>query len=205
MPVLLPFILSGQSERSVNAVYELRENIPYVEAEKASDAYRKKRCKLDFYYPKDVKAFPTVVWFHGGGLRAGRKEIPKSLKKKGIGVIAPSYRLFPKAKCPEYIEDAAASVAWAFKNVGRYGGRPRSGFYFRPFRRWIPDQHGRVGQGVSWKAWDWCRQNCRANSVQRSYDHSFHSAGGKVDFKKKWWWSTNLHRSLTFARKPRLS
>ena len=124
MPVLSPFIFSGQSERSENVVYELRKNIPYVEAEKASDAYRKKRCKLDFYYPKDVKAFPTVVWFHGGGLRAGRKEIPKSLKKKGIGVIAPNYRLFPKAKCPEYIEDAAASVAWAFKNVGRYGGDP---------------------------------------------------------------------------------
>ena len=89
MPVLLPFILSGQSERSENVVYELRKNIPYVEAEKASDAYRKKRCKLDFYYPKDVKAFPTVVWFHGGGLRAGRKEIPKSLKKKGLASLPP--------------------------------------------------------------------------------------------------------------------
>jgi acetyl esterase/lipase len=39
-------------------------------------------------------------------------------------VVAPNYRLFPKAKCPEYIEDAAAAVAWTFHNIGKFGGDP---------------------------------------------------------------------------------
>ena len=103
---------------------ELERNIPYYVEGEAKSSYANRRCKLDFYYPKVGKAFPTIVWFHGGGLRSGEKSIPKQLRKQGVAVVAPDYRLFPKAKCPEYIEDAAASVAWAFKNVGRYGGDP---------------------------------------------------------------------------------
>ena len=37
----------------------------------------KERCKLDLYQPTDKKGFATVVWFHGGGLRGGKKSIPK--------------------------------------------------------------------------------------------------------------------------------
>jgi len=39
-----------------------------------------------------------------------------------IGIIAVKYRLYPKIKCPVYIEDAAASVAWVFKNIESFGG-----------------------------------------------------------------------------------
>ncbi len=30
----------------------------------------------------------------------------------------------PGAHCPEYIEDAAAAVAWTFKHIAKYGGDP---------------------------------------------------------------------------------
>ena len=33
-----------------------------------------------------------------------------------------NYRLYPKIKCPVYIEDAAAAVAWIFDNIEDYGG-----------------------------------------------------------------------------------
>ena len=33
-----------------------------------------------------------------------------------------NYRLYPKVKAPKYIEDAAAAVAWVFKNIETYGG-----------------------------------------------------------------------------------
>ena len=33
------------------------------------DAYRIERCKLDLRIPSET-GFPTVVWFHGGGLTA---------------------------------------------------------------------------------------------------------------------------------------
>jgi len=122
---LLSFVLSGPTAKSEKAAYELRENIPYIELEKVSDTYRKKRCQLDLYYPPSRKAFPTVVWFHGGGLRSGEKSIPKQLRQQGIAVVAPNYRLFPRAKCPDYLEDAAAAVAWTFRNIDKLGGDPR--------------------------------------------------------------------------------
>ncbi len=86
------------------------------------DAYQKERCKLDLYYPVDTKKFPTVVWFHGGGLSSGSKSIPEQLRQKGTAVVAVNYRLHPKVNAPKYIEDAAAAVAWVFKNIDQYGG-----------------------------------------------------------------------------------
>lgn len=94
----------------------------YDDVTNKNNAYIKERCVLDIYYPKNIKNFPTVVWFHGGGLTGGEKEIPEALTKKGIAVIGVNYRLGPKIKSPEYIEDAAAAIAWAFNTVENYGG-----------------------------------------------------------------------------------
>lgn len=106
-----------------DSLYVKRENINYYdEAKNRSDLYISQRCVLDIYYPKGIKNFPTVVWFHGGGLTEGEKYIPEQLKNKGCCIIAVNYRLNPKVKCPAYIEDAAAAVAWVFKNIENYGG-----------------------------------------------------------------------------------
>lgn len=101
--------------------YSIERDIPYH-----ADAgeYARERCKLDYYYPTELKDFPTVVWFHGGGLEAGNKEIPAALMDSGIGVIGVNYRLLPKATVQECIDDAAAAVAWAFHEVERRGGNP---------------------------------------------------------------------------------
>jgi acetyl esterase/lipase len=69
-----------------------------------------------------VKNYSTAVWFHGGGLKAGKRSVPKQLKEQGIAVVAVNYRLHPKVKSPVYVEDAAASVAWTIKNIEKYGG-----------------------------------------------------------------------------------
>ncbi|MCB1123992.1 MAG: alpha/beta hydrolase, partial [Verrucomicrobiae bacterium] len=115
----------GSLAATAKDVYRLKENIPYYDAKvRETDAYIKERCVLDFYFPESVKAYPTIVWFHGGGLKNGNKSIPERLKENGIGIIAVNYRLYPKAKCPAYLEDTAASVAWAFHNVKDYGGDP---------------------------------------------------------------------------------
>ncbi len=105
--------------------YQLRENISYYDqAISDTDEYISSRCVLDLYYPKDSTDFATVVWFHGGGLKAGEKEIPHRLKKMGIAVVGVNYRLYPNVGAPKYIEDAAAAVAWTFKNIEKYGGDP---------------------------------------------------------------------------------
>jgi acetyl esterase/lipase len=111
-------ILYGQQ-----LAYDTKKDISYYsEAIIKTDAYLKERCLLDIYYPKNKKNFATVIYFHGGGLKAGDKQIPKALKEKGVAVIAPNYRLYPKVKAPVYIEDAAAAVAWAFNHINSYGG-----------------------------------------------------------------------------------
>ena len=89
-----------------------------------ADEYSRSRCKLDVYYPTDAKNLPVVVWFHGGGLTGGEKFIPNELKDKGVVVVGVNYRLLPKATLQECIDDAAAAVAWAFKNISKYGGSP---------------------------------------------------------------------------------
>lgn len=102
--------------------YNVREDVPYYEMNANSDSYTQERCKLDVYYPVNKKNFATVVWFHGGGLTGGEKEIPEALKQQGMAVIGVGYRLSPRAKGSGIIEDAAAATAWVFKHIKDFGG-----------------------------------------------------------------------------------
>lgn len=115
--VLTAFVSKAQIQ------YNTENNISYRTGENLDD-YQKERCKLDVYVPEKSEGFTTVVWFHGGGLTAGEKSIPERLKNKNLGVVAVNYRLSPKVKSPAYIDDAAAAVAWVFKNISKYGGDP---------------------------------------------------------------------------------
>lgn len=103
--------------------YTTERNIHYYdESINQSDIYIKERCVLDIYYPKNTKNFATIVWFHGGGLTGGEKNIPRALMNHGVCVVAVNYRLYPEVKAPVYIEDAAAAVGWVFNNIESYGG-----------------------------------------------------------------------------------
>lgn len=103
--------------------YTTEQNIHYYpDSANQKDPYIASQCTLDMYYPKGAKNFATIVWFHGGGITGGTKEIPKALMEKGYAVIGVEYRLSPKVKAPAYIEDAAAAVAWAFRHIAAYGG-----------------------------------------------------------------------------------
>ena len=103
--------------------YQYLRDIPYT-AVNEDDAYRKERCRLDIYYPENVKEFKTLVWFHGGGLEGGSKGLREEFRSRGFAVIDVNYRLYPKVKCPGYLEDAALAVSWVFNNIEKYGGSP---------------------------------------------------------------------------------
>ncbi|RYZ26048.1 MAG: alpha/beta hydrolase [Sphingobacteriales bacterium] len=116
--LLLLFVNVARGQQA----YITEKNIPYyTDGSSATDPYKSATCNLDVYYPKGAKNFASIVWFHGGGITGGAKEIPTALLNKGYAVIAVEYRLSPKVKAPAYIEDAAAAVAWVFKNMGAYG------------------------------------------------------------------------------------
>jgi len=116
---------SGLLLTAQESAYSTKTNIPYYpEAVSSGDEYLAERCVLDVYYPENKEEFPTLVWFHGGGLTGGNKQIPEALMDKGMAVVAVNYRLYPKIKAPVYIEDAAAAVAWVIKHIEDYGGDP---------------------------------------------------------------------------------
>jgi acetyl esterase/lipase len=110
---------------SKGITYETMENVHYYsDAVIGADIYMQERCVLDIYYPTNETGYATIVWFHGGGLKGGSKYIPDRLKDQGLAVVAVNYRLYPKAKSPSYLEDAAAAVAWTFNHIEALGGDP---------------------------------------------------------------------------------
>lgn len=104
--------------------YRWEHDLPY-RVDTSGASLREERCLLDVYVPEQQPGFATVVWFHGGGLTSGAKEVPEGLQRQGIGVVAANYRLSPQVNAPVYIEDAAAAVAWTIKNIEHYGGSPK--------------------------------------------------------------------------------
>lgn len=121
--LFLLYSLNIAAQTAGDSDYKFIENILYRSAEDAeNDEYINERCRLDLCYPVDKDSFAVVVWFHGGGITGGSKFFPEKLKEQGFAVVAANYRLSPKVKNPAYIEDAAAVVAWVFKNIGKYGG-----------------------------------------------------------------------------------
>ena len=118
---LVIFIASVAAQNKIE--YKIETDIPYYSTnEMKADAYMKSMCVVDLYYPTNIENFPTIVWFHGGGLTGGNREIPEYLKDKGVAIVGVEYRLSPNVKGVDCIKDAAAATSWAFKNIENYGG-----------------------------------------------------------------------------------
>lgn len=112
-------VLNVNAQKSISSDEVITSNIQY---KNGKDTYIKERCKLDICYDKSKKNSPVVVWYHGGGLTSGQKEIPGLLKKQGFVVVGVNYRLLPKIKIDECLDDCAAALAWVFQNISQYGG-----------------------------------------------------------------------------------
>ena len=119
--VVFSFLSVNAQPHPQDQGYNFVENVSYVSAGE-TDEYRKERCVLDIYYPDTDKGFATLVWFHGGGLEGGNKKLIEGFRRQGFAVVCVNYRLFPKCKCPDYIDDAAMAVAWTYDNIEKYGG-----------------------------------------------------------------------------------
>ena len=117
---LFTIILFSQEKTTT---YITETNIHYYSNTEAKEnSYMQDMCVLDFYYPKNIKKFPTIIWFHGGGLKSGKREIPEYLKNQGFAIIGVGYRLSPQVKGVDCIKDAAAAFAWVYNNIDTYGG-----------------------------------------------------------------------------------
>lgn len=90
------------------------------------DEYASQMCRLDIAAPEGAKAAPVIVWFHGGGLTGGKKQIPQAIMRDGCVVVGVGYRLSPKVRVTDIVDDAAAAVAWVFANIEKWGGSKES-------------------------------------------------------------------------------
>jgi len=119
--------LFANAQNSSN--YEVIKNVPYYpQSIRDTNSYIKEQCLLDIYKPIGKTNTPVIVWFHGGGLTFGTKDIPKELLDYGYLIVSVEYRLSPKVKAPSYIEDAAAGTAWVFNNIEKYSGNVKQIF-----------------------------------------------------------------------------
>ena len=95
----------------------VRENISYA----AGAA-----CRADLYLPEG-KNFPLVVYFHGGGMEGGDKAeeniraIARYAAANGVGFFSANYTLYPQARYPQFLEEAAKAVAYAFAHARQWG------------------------------------------------------------------------------------
>jgi acetyl esterase/lipase len=76
----------------------------------------------DWYPADDPASSPLLVFFHGGGLEGGDRgngsdPVFSELKARGISVLTADYRLYPAARFPDFIQDAALCVSWAKDNL----------------------------------------------------------------------------------------
>ena len=78
---------------------------------------------LDLYLP-DGECKAVYVSFHGGGLencdRKGDFGLMEVLVENGMGFASVEYSLYPNAKFPQFIEDAAKAINWLKKNIKNY-------------------------------------------------------------------------------------
>jgi len=111
------------------ATYTTEMDISYLSLAAAgkADEYQKQQCRIDLYLPTNRPGFPTLVWFHGGGLTAGRRGFP-DVKNQEIALVAVGTRLSPQGPFPSFLEDAAAAAAWTIKHIAQRGGDPRKVF-----------------------------------------------------------------------------
>ncbi len=81
-------------------------------------------CILDIYLPESNE-FSVFIYFHGGGFEEGDKNqgnvMAEYLVKHNVAVISANYRMYPNAKYPDFIIDAAECVSWVYSNIKNYG------------------------------------------------------------------------------------
>ncbi len=112
--------LEGALRAVPNLAYKMRDwTYAEVDGEKLT---------LDAWWPHGAGPWPMVIWVHGGGWRAGFKELGEYTARKiaaeGYVVLNINYRLAPEHPFPAGIEDCLGAIVWAKREAARFNGDP---------------------------------------------------------------------------------
>ena len=73
-------------------------------------------CRMEICEPEGISRPPLLVYFYGGGLEGGNYHMPAYLEylcaEHGIACASAEYRMYPSARFPDFVEDAARAVSW---------------------------------------------------------------------------------------------
>ncbi|KAL2394005.1 hypothetical protein ABEF93_001993 [Exophiala dermatitidis] len=80
---------------------------------------------LDLYLPKNARKAPILLWFHGGGLLMGRRDLlaphmRKSVHTHGYACISADYRLAPQVSVHDIFEDVKDCINFIRKELTSY-------------------------------------------------------------------------------------
>ena len=113
------------------------------------------RQRLDVYKPRHAAKAPILVFFCSwqGGSRDLYHFVGASLAAQGIVTIVPDYSIFPPARFPMFVEDAARTVRFARESATQWGGDPSrlvlmghsAGAYIAAMLSFDPQWLGHVG------------------------------------------------------------
>ncbi|KAG9769600.1 hypothetical protein KCU88_g6848, partial [Aureobasidium melanogenum] len=80
---------------------------------------------LDLYLPKNARKAPILLWFHGGGLLMGRRDLlaphmRNSVHTHGYACISADYRLAPQVSVHDIFEDVKDCINFIRKELTSY-------------------------------------------------------------------------------------
>jgi len=121
--------------------------------------------RVDVYQPIASHNLPIVMFFHGGALVSGDKNINGEMyanvlyyfARKGFLGINATYRLAPKFVYPAAAQDVGSAITWVKKNAQQFGGDPNRIYLIghssgaTHIATWVYDAslHGSSGPGVA--------------------------------------------------------
>ncbi len=107
--------------RKAPPVAGVERDIPYVKGGNRLQV-------LDVFKPVGEPPFPVLVYIHGGANHLGDKRtydrICRVFTSHGLLVLNANYRLAPRWRYREQIQDVAAAVDWAYRHAEAYRGDP---------------------------------------------------------------------------------
>lgn len=85
------------------------------------------RHRLDVYVPSGLKGpAPVLLFFYGGSWQGGRKSdylaFGQAFASAGIVTVVADYRVYPQAKYPAFVDDAAGALIWVHGHIAQHGG-----------------------------------------------------------------------------------
>jgi acetyl esterase/lipase len=149
----------GDGSRPAAAMLNFLLTGSRIQVEKGIAYGRLARQRLDIYRPRAEPHGPVVLFLHGGGWTSGSRGdhgfVGATLAARGLTVVIPDYRLYPEARFPDFVEDAALAYRWAAPHCQQHGiSRPlfimghSAGAHIGALLTYDPDYRARFAPGA---------------------------------------------------------